>query len=52
MGQFVNCFIELQFGRPELVSERNCEFRFNWETSLACNKVTPCRTIDPITGFM
>lgn len=44
--------IHFQLGQPEYVGERNCEENFIWETSLACNKVTPCRTIDPITGFV
>lgn len=41
-----------QLGEPEFSGEEDCEYSFNWVTSLACNKPTPCRIIDPITGFV
>lgn len=37
-------------GQPDFLGEGNCEYKFTWATALACKKVTPCRTIDPITG--
>lgn len=49
---FQNVMLAFQLGAPEFSGEKDCEYSFNWETSLACNKPTPCRIIDPITGFV
>ncbi|XP_031627910.1 cation-independent mannose-6-phosphate receptor isoform X2 [Contarinia nasturtii] len=46
------CDEMIELGQPEYTGERDCEHSFTWITSLACNQVTPCRTIDPITGFV
>lgn len=41
----------MQLGTPEFLNLHDCQYNFNWQTSLACLSTRPCVVVDPITQF-
>lgn len=48
---YFNCDPEIKLGIPDFMGKKGCNYKFSWQTSLACNKVQPCVAYHPISGI-